>query len=300
MTERYQNSDTIPITVTALNISGTKVTGLTDVLLTIRRNSDDYYLDFDDNTFKASGWTTRQKVMGEKDATNSAGVYFYDWDTSGFDDDQYHLEVSSITAANSPWADWVYIGAYLGAVWDEKASDHNLGGTFGKFLRQIKEGSISAEADVVDASPTTTTFKTNLTETSSSHYSDLTVAFIGGNLAGQSKILVSYNATDKSLLFDEEWSEAPANGDTFIILTTHSHTITQIVTGILNGIYEGSETLRSFFRLARAVLYGNRSGFHAGHGGTGEFKSSDGTKTRVTSPHDSSGNTKGDITTDDT
>jgi hypothetical protein len=183
MTERYHNGDTIPITVTVLNSARAKATGHTDVLLTIRRDSDDYYLDFDDDTFKASGWTTRQKVMGEKDSTNSPGVYFYDWDTTDHSGDNYHMEVSSATAANGPWADWAYVVGWLNP---------------------------------------------------------------------------------------------------------------------LETIFEGSETIQSFLRLARAVLYGNRSGFHAGHGGTGEFKSSDGTKTRVTSPHDSSGNTNGNITTDDT
>lgn len=113
MTERYQNSATIPITVTVLNSARAKVTGLTDVLLTIRRESDDQYFDFDDSSFKGSGWVDRDLQMGGKDATNSPGVYFYDWDTTGLSDDEYHLEISSATAANSPWADWVYVGDYV-------------------------------------------------------------------------------------------------------------------------------------------------------------------------------------------
>lgn len=114
-------------------------------------------------------------------------------------------------------------------VWNASASDFNAGGTFGKFLRQIKEGVVSVEASVNDASATTTSFITTLTEASDSHYSDLTVAFISGNLVGQSRIVSSYNGTTKTLTFDEGWSEAPADGDDFIILTIHTHSIAQIL-----------------------------------------------------------------------
>ncbi len=129
-----------------------------------------------------------------------------------------------------------------GAVWDEAASAHNIGGSFGKFLRQLKEGVVSAEADVDDASATTTSFVTTLTEASDSHYSDLTCAFIGGNLTGQSRIISSYNGTTKTLTFDEGWSEAPADGDTFIILTAHVHTKAQIADAVLDELLSGHTT----------------------------------------------------------
>lgn len=113
MSERYQNGATIPITVTAIDPSGVKLTGLTDVLLSIRRESDDYYIDFDDGVFKNTGWTTRQLQMSEKNSTYSPGVYFYDWDTDGFADDAYHLESDMTTVGNGPWAEWAYVGDYL-------------------------------------------------------------------------------------------------------------------------------------------------------------------------------------------
>lgn len=131
------------------------------------------------------------------------------------------------------------------AVWDEAASAHNIGGSFGKFLRQLKEGVVSAEADVNDASATTTSFVTTLTEASDSHYSDLTCAFIGGNLTGQSRIISSYNGTTKTLTFDEAWSEAPADGDTFIILTAHVHTKTQIADAVWDEPLSGHTTTGS-------------------------------------------------------
>jgi hypothetical protein len=112
-TSHIQNGQTERIEVLALDAAGNPITGLSDVLLTIRRISDDYYLDFNDNTFKASGWTTRQKVMTELDATNDAGIYYYDFDTSGFSDDTYQLRASSATATNDPWAGELRVGGYI-------------------------------------------------------------------------------------------------------------------------------------------------------------------------------------------
>ncbi len=41
------------------------------------------------------------------------------------------------------------------AVWNASASNHNIGGTYGKHLRQIKEGQVSTDGEVNDASATT-------------------------------------------------------------------------------------------------------------------------------------------------
>lgn len=128
------------------------------------------------------------------------------------------------------------------AVWDEAASGHNVAGSFGKFVRQLKEGVISIEADVNDASATTTSFVTTLTEASDSHYSDLSVAFISGALTGQSRVATAYNGTTKTLTFDEAWSEAPADGDTFIILTPHIHTVSQLADGVWDEVISGHLT----------------------------------------------------------
>jgi hypothetical protein len=118
------------------------------------------------------------------------------------------------------------------AVWDEAVAAHNVGGSFGQFVRQIKEGLISVESSVNDLSATTLSFVTNLTEASDSHYSDLMISFISGNLTGQSRVITDYNGTTKTVTVDEAWSEAPADGDEFIILTIHAHSVTQISEGV--------------------------------------------------------------------
>ena len=112
-TTRIQNGQTEQIRVTALDIVSDFVTGLTDVLLEIRRESDGFYLDFNDSTFKNTGWTTRQNQMAELDVTNSPGTYFYNFDTSSLPDDNYFLRVTSATAHNTPWEAELKVGDYV-------------------------------------------------------------------------------------------------------------------------------------------------------------------------------------------
>lgn len=50
----------------------------------LRRSSDGFYLDFDDDTFKASGWTTRKQVLTDL----TGGAY------------QYQIDLSAIGAVN--------------------------------------------------------------------------------------------------------------------------------------------------------------------------------------------------------
>ncbi len=97
-TTRIQNGNTERIVAVAINDSGYFVTGLTDVLLKIRRDSDNKYLDFSDNTFKASGWVSLTQQMAELDAANYPGRYSYDFDTTGFTDDTYRLIATSVSA----------------------------------------------------------------------------------------------------------------------------------------------------------------------------------------------------------
>ena len=127
-TTRIQNGQTEQIRVTALDIVSAFVTGLTDVLLEIRRESDGFYLDFNDSTFKNSGWTTRQNQMAELDVTNSPGTYFYNFDTSSLSDDNYFMRVTSATAHNTPWEGELKVGDYvdnLDATVSSRASEAN-------------------------------------------------------------------------------------------------------------------------------------------------------------------------------
>jgi len=114
------------------------------------------------------------------------------------------------------------------AVWDAKAALHNLGGSFGKFIRQMKEGLINTEASVDDANPTADSFQSTLDSSVDEYYDDSVLVFIQGSLVGQARIITTYDGATKTVTFDEPLTSPPGDGDEFIILSGHSHSKTQL------------------------------------------------------------------------
>ena len=118
------------------------------------------------------------------------------------------------------------------AVLDEALSGHNVAGSVGKALRQLKEGVISVESSVNDSSATTTTFVSNLTETTDGFYHDKVIVFISGDLAGQARHIETYTGSTKSITVSTAFTSAPSNADEFLILATHEHSISEIQAGL--------------------------------------------------------------------
>jgi hypothetical protein len=118
------------------------------------------------------------------------------------------------------------------AVWDASLSSHNAGGTTGKSLKQIKEGTITIESSINDTAATTISFVTSLTETTTSYYSNKIMVFTSGNLSGQARIITDYNGTTKTITLEEPLTSAPADGSQFLILATHENSIEEIQTGL--------------------------------------------------------------------
>lgn len=130
-TTRIQNGQTEVIeNAVALDSSNNPLTGLSDVSLRIRRISDDYFLDFNDNTFKASGWMDIEIDMTEVDSTNDPGKYKYAFDTSGFSDDAYQIRINCSSAENFPQFGEIKVGDYVdnldAAISSIKAKTDNL------------------------------------------------------------------------------------------------------------------------------------------------------------------------------
>ena len=75
MTDRMINS-TLRLELLVTN-SGGGVTAAQGASATVavRRASSGDWLDFNDNTFKSSAWTTRQQTLSEVDATNAPGYF---------------------------------------------------------------------------------------------------------------------------------------------------------------------------------------------------------------------------------
>jgi hypothetical protein len=128
------------------------------------------------------------------------------------------------------------------SVWDSLLASHNVAGSFGKAIRQMKEGLIVDESSVNDASATTSAFITNLTSAVDDFYNDDTLVFISGALTGQSRIIADYNGTTKAVTFDETLTLAPADTDEFILLAGHNLTLTQIENQIWNAATSNHQT----------------------------------------------------------
>ncbi len=120
----------------------------------------------------------------------------------------------------------------IDGVWDEPltGATHNDPTSAGRRLRQASTW-VSAEGEVV-GTPTTTTVQTDLAQATSSFYSDQTFIMITGALAGQARVVSSYNGTTKTCTFDEPWTVAPSATDEFAILADHVHSINQIQEGL--------------------------------------------------------------------
>lgn len=68
----HQSDSTHRIAYVVTDFSGNPVTGQT-VRVGIQRASDGYFYDFNDSTFKASGWTTRLSTL----TYETTGEYYY-------------------------------------------------------------------------------------------------------------------------------------------------------------------------------------------------------------------------------
>lgn len=114
------------------------------------------------------------------------------------------------------------------AVWNASLSGYNTGGSTGKALRQIKEGVISTDGSVDDTSATTTTFISNLSETTDGFYHDKVIVFISGDLIGQARHIETYVGSTKAITVSQPFTNAPQDGSEFLILATHEHSLNEI------------------------------------------------------------------------
>lgn len=113
------------------------LTGQT-VTVAIRRCSDGYYLDWNDGTYKASGWTTKQGSLTEI----GGGTYQRAWSVGALSAGaQYVAEFtcSGVTAQAVPIKIVASVSNVPGAVWDETASSHVTAGSLGELLSKLRK-----------------------------------------------------------------------------------------------------------------------------------------------------------------
>ena len=178
------------------------------------------------------------------------------------------------------------------AVWDEDNRDHLLPHSTGKNLDTIRKANYVTDGTVAaGGTPTTTTFRTTLTQPNDT-YNHQTLLFLTGNLEGESKPILSYTQTNGVITLDEALTEVPTAGDEFVILPDHVHPLSITISRILAAEIEpGGYDLKRTLQAVGAMLAGLVSG--AGSG-TESFKAV-GTpaKTRVQFVVDANGNRTG-------
>ena len=135
------------------------------MLLEIRRESDGFYFDFNDTTFKNSGWTTRQQQMAELNVTNSPGTYFYNFDTTGLSDDNYYIRATSITAYNTPWESELKVGDFvdnLDTTISSRASETNATSNKNEIIVEIDANEVKIDSVISDLTAHRTAVETRI------------------------------------------------------------------------------------------------------------------------------------------
>ena len=136
----YQVGTEVPLELRYLD-SGIPVVGLTAIKVQLRDTKTGNYLDFNDQTWKASGWTTKQVTLSEV----GDGSYQYLWNSATA------VMVSMIIAAEyevqdsgyeEETTDFLLFGVaaldpstVASAVWDKQTSAHQVPGSFGLLVQ---------------------------------------------------------------------------------------------------------------------------------------------------------------------
>lgn len=181
------------------------------------------------------------------------------------------------------------VGATASAVWDVDVTQHNINNSTGLFLQYInllRNVLIVATGTVNDVAPSATSFKTTLTNVDS-FWDDALIVFRTGALTGQHRPIFGFASANGVITLDEGLTSAPANGDTFSILTGHVHPISQISSGVLAAGNVDGYTLEQTLKLCLASLVGKLSG--AGTT-TIVIRAANDSKTRITATVDTDGN----------
>jgi hypothetical protein len=129
------------------------------------------------------------------------------------------------------------------AVWDEAYSGHTTAGSFGKLLDTLRKANYVTEGSVAaGGTPTTTVFRTNLTEPTGT-FDNQTLLFISGDLAGESAPIEAYSVTNGQITLGDALTQAPTAADEFVILADHVHPLSEIATAVYTG--QMSESYRA-------------------------------------------------------
>jgi hypothetical protein len=163
---------------------------------------------------------------------------------SGSNEDAFKADVTGISAQISALND-LSTTDVENSVWDAAYASHTSAGTFGKLMDILRKANRGIEG-TVSGTPTASAFDTDLTGYTTGAFDSETLVFLSGALEGEARPILSYNATNGRITFEEALTAAPSAADEFIILPYHVHPISEIVDGIFNEPQSGYTTAGTF------------------------------------------------------
>jgi hypothetical protein len=155
---------------------------------------------------------------------------------SGSNEDAFKADVTGISAQISALND-LSTTDVENSVWDAAYASHTSAGTFGKLMDILRKANRGIEG-TVSGTPTASAFDTNLTGYTTGALDSETLVFLSGALEGEARPILSYNATNGRITFEEALTAAPTAADEFIILPYHVHPISEIYSYFVDGSNE--------------------------------------------------------------
>jgi hypothetical protein len=162
---------------------------------------------------------TSAGAVSDADSTPTVEVFEDDTDTTVYSltatkrtskTGNYRVPVA-VTAANGFEIGKSYnvvVSAAVGSVTSKAVI-----GTFVIETIVLKRGAI-----VADGGNTSSTFKTDLSESTTDYHKDALIVFTSGNLINQVKKVSAYNGSTKFITVSAAFTGAPSTSDTFILL----------------------------------------------------------------------------------
>ncbi len=200
--------------------------------------------DFDPTTDQVIVSTNNDKTGYSLTTTPPTAAEVYAEFTSGSNEDAFKADLTGISAQISALND-LSTTDVENSVWDAAYASHTSAGSFGKLMDILRKANRGIEG-TVSGTPTASAFDTDLTGYTTGAFDSETLVFLSGALEGEARPILSYNATNGRITFEEALTAAPTAADEFIILPYHVHPISEIVEGIFNESQAGYTTAGTF------------------------------------------------------
>ncbi len=200
--------------------------------------------DFDPATDQVIVATNNDKTGYSLSTAPPTAAEIYTEFISGSNEDAFKADVTGISAQISALNDLSSTDVE-NSVWDAAYASHTSAGSFGKLMDILRKANRGIEG-TVSGTPTASAFDTDLTGYTTGAFDSETLVFLSGALEGEARPILSYNATNGRITFEEALTAAPTAADEFIILPYHVHPISEIVDGIFNEPQSGYTTAGTF------------------------------------------------------